>query len=134
MRKIKPIVSLHEMIAEVDPKRVYSLRLMLYATVFNVFVFLLDSATLWAVLHSIGITVNYLTTFVAVVVATMAATLSLLPGGIGGFEAGCVAILTKLGIPIEAALTGTVLLRGFTLWLPLIPGLLFARRDVIMKL
>ncbi len=133
MKKIKPLVSLHDMIAEVDARRIYSVRLLLYATVFNLFVFLLDSATLWAVLQSIGISTAYLNAFIAVVMAYMAATLSLLPGGIGGFEAGCVAMLTKLGVPLEAALTGTVLLRGFTLWLPLIPGLIFARRDVIMK-
>lgn len=133
MKKIKPLVSLHDMIAEVDARRIYSMRLLLYATVFNLCVFLLDSASLWAVLQSIGIDTMYLTDFIAVVMAYMAATLSLLPGGIGGFEAGCVAILTKLGVPMEAALTGTVLLRGFTLWLPLIPGLIFARRDVIMK-
>lgn len=35
-----------------------------------------------------------------------------------------------MGVPIEAALTVTLLLRGFTLWLPMAPGLWFARREL----
>ncbi|MCE8002886.1 hypothetical protein [Billgrantia ethanolica] len=37
-------------------------------------------------------------------------------------------VLTLLGVPLEAALTATLLLRGMTLWLPMLPGLWFARR------
>jgi uncharacterized membrane protein YbhN (UPF0104 family) len=39
-----------------------------------------------------------------------------------------VAALTLQGVSIEAALTATLLLRGFTTWLPMLPGLLLARR------
>ena len=35
-----------------------------------------------------------------------------------------------LGIPVEAALTSTLLLRGFTLWLPMLPGLWLAKREL----
>jgi uncharacterized membrane protein YbhN (UPF0104 family) len=84
-------------------------------------------------LRSIGIHAGFFTAFIAIVLASIAATLSALPGGIGGFEAGSVAILTLLGIPVEAALTATVIFRGFSLWLPLLPGLYFARKDVMIK-
>jgi magnesium-transporting ATPase (P-type) len=50
--------------------------------------------------------------------------------GLGTFEAACVAMLRTLGVPLEAALTATLLLRGFTLWLPVLPGLLLARREL----
>jgi len=82
----------------------------------------------------INCSVGIMTTFVAIVIASIAGTISFLPGGIGGFEAGSVTVLTLLGVPIEAALTGTLLLRGFTLWFPLIPGILLVRHDVNIRL
>ncbi len=33
-----------------------------------------------------------------------------------------------LGVSVEAALTATIWLRGFILWLPMLPGLWLARR------
>jgi len=60
----------------------------------------------------------------------MVATFGLVPLGLGTFEATCVAMLRTLGVLLEAALTATLLLRGFTLWLPMLPGLLLARREL----
>jgi hypothetical protein len=37
--------------------------------------------------------------------------------------------LTQLGTGIEPALTATLLLRGFTLWLPMLPGLWLMHRE-----
>jgi hypothetical protein len=34
-----------------------------------------------------------------------------------------------LGSPLEAALAATLLLRGFTMWLPMLPGLWLVRRE-----
>jgi uncharacterized membrane protein YbhN (UPF0104 family) len=39
-------------------------------------------------------------------------------------------MLVLLGMPIEAALSATVLLRGFTFWLPMVPGVWIARHEV----
>ncbi|GGE00407.1 hypothetical protein GCM10011515_20280 [Tsuneonella deserti] len=58
---------------------------------------------------------------------SIAATLAPIPLGLGTFEASATAMLVALHIPFEAALTGVLLLRGLTLWLPLIPGLLLLR-------
>ena len=73
------------------------------------------------------------TAFVVLVIGSMAGTISFLPGGIGGFEAGCVLTLHLLGVPVEDALTGTLLLRGLSLWLPLVPGLFLVRRDILVR-
>jgi hypothetical protein len=35
-----------------------------------------------------------------------------------------------MGVPFEAALSATLLYRGFALWLPLILGLVLARREL----
>jgi uncharacterized protein (TIRG00374 family) len=114
----------------VSPDRVRDPKLLATAALLNLSVFLLDAATLWASLRATGTEVHVLTAFAALVVASLAGTFSLLPGGVGTFEAACTATLTLLGIPLEAALTGTLMLRGLTLWLPLVPGIALARREL----
>ncbi len=116
----------------VTPKQIYNPRLLVFASLLNLIIFLLDSGTLWAVMHSLGISAGPHVAFIALIFASVAATLSALPGGLGGFEAACVAMLTLMHVPIEAALAGTLILRGFTLWLPLLPGLILARKDAFV--
>jgi uncharacterized membrane protein YbhN (UPF0104 family) len=48
--------------------------------------------------------------------------------GLGSFEAVSIAMLRLFGVPFEAALSATLLFRGFTLWLPLLPGGLLLRK------
>jgi len=45
----------------------------------------------------------------------------LLPGGVGPFEAGSVAVFGWLGVPFALAVAGTLLYRAFTLSLPMAP-------------
>lgn len=52
------------------------------------------------------------------------------PLGLGSFEAALIAMLHLTGVSLEAALTATLMLRGFTLWLPMLPGLWCARNAV----
>ncbi|MGH7681671.1 MAG: lysylphosphatidylglycerol synthase transmembrane domain-containing protein [Candidatus Eiseniibacteriota bacterium] len=104
--------------------------LFLEAGALQLGIILLDAATLQVLIQSLGRTAEFSTLFVSFVLASMAGTISLLPGGLGSFEAASVAALRSLGIPLEVSLTGTFLLRGFTLWLPMIPGIWFARREM----
>jgi len=60
----------------------------------------------------------------------MAATIGPIPLGLGTFEAGAVGTLHFLGVSIEAALAGTLLLRGLTFWLPMLPGMWLVRREI----
>lgn len=91
-------------------------------------VFLLDAATLWVMLRAVGEPVAFALALPAFVMASVVATLGPIPLGLGTFEASCVAVLGAAGVPLEAALTATLLLRGFTLWLPMLPGLWVTRR------
>ena len=50
--------------------------------------------------------------------------------GVGTFEAGSIAALALAGLPIEAALTATLLFRGLSLWIPLIPGFLISQHEL----
>lgn len=93
-------------------------------------IFLLDSATLWVMLHAVGQHVSFLVAFPSFVLASIVATLGPIPLGLGTFEVTSVTMLGVLGVPLEAALTSTLLLRGFTLWLPMLPGLWLAKREL----
>lgn len=89
----------------------------------------LDAATLWAMLRSLGQDAPLRTAFCAFVTGSIAATLSPIPLGLGTFEAACVAMLHALGVGVEAALMATILLRGMTVWLPMLPGLWLVRTE-----
>lgn len=104
--------------------------LFMITTLLHSSIFLLDSATLWVMLQAVGQHVSFWVAFPSFVIASIVATLSPIPLGLGTFETTCVAILGVLGIPLEAALTATLLLRGFTLWLPMLPGLWLTRREI----
>jgi uncharacterized protein (TIRG00374 family) len=130
LRKRHKVQELMEMVSGVSPGRIRDPWLLSQASILQLTILVLDAGTLWAVLRAIGVHENVLNTFVAVVMAMLAGTVSLLPGGLGTFEAGCIVTLTLLGLPSSAAFTGTLLLRGLTLWLPLAPGLFLARHEV----
>jgi uncharacterized protein (TIRG00374 family) len=93
-------------------------------------IFALDALTLWLVFRALGDDPAIWITFVSFVMASMFATLGPIPLGLGTFEAGCVGMLSLLGVAIETALAATVLLRGLTFWLPMIPGLWLARLEL----
>jgi uncharacterized membrane protein YbhN (UPF0104 family) len=94
-------------------------------------VFLLDAATLAVALAAIGSDgTKLLGIFASFMIASVAATIGPTPLGLGTFESVCVATLALVGVRIEAALAATLLLRGLTLWLPMLPGLWIARREL----
>jgi uncharacterized protein (TIRG00374 family) len=100
------------------------------ATVLQFLIFALDAGTLWVMIIAIGAEGSPSAAIAAFMMASLAATIGPLPLGLGTFEAVCVAVLHIQGISLEAALTATLLLRGFTFWLPMIPGLVLARREL----
>jgi len=93
-------------------------------------IFLLDAATLWIMLLAMGQNVSFLVALPSFVVSSITAMLSPIPLGLGIFEASSTGMLSALGVPVEAAITSTLLLRGFTLWLPMLPGLWLARKEL----
>ena len=93
-------------------------------------VFALDALTLWLAFRALGDSPAIWIAFVSFIMASMAATLGPIPLGLGTFEAACVGMLSLLGVAIETALAATLLLRGLTFWLPMLPGLWLARREM----
>ena len=93
-------------------------------------IILLDSLTLWLACHAIGAPVEPWVAFAGFTIGSIVAMISPSPLGLGTFEAGTTGMLALLGMPLEAALSATILLRGVTFWLPMVPGVLIARREL----
>ena len=129
LEKKELILYILEAIKDVSSDRVFSIKLLVKTSLLRFGIFVLDAITLFAVMRAIDVKGTFAVAFVALIIASVAGALTLLPGGIGGFEAGSIAVLVTLGIPIEVAIAATILLRGLTLWIPLIPGLILARED-----
>jgi len=105
-------------------------RLLLRTVALQLAIFVLDAATLWLTLGAVGARTQYWVAFASFAVASMVSTIGPIPVGLGTFEAASVGMLRLLGVPIEAALAATLLLRGLTFWLPMLPGLWLARIEL----
>jgi uncharacterized protein (TIRG00374 family) len=126
--KIHGLQKLMNDIATAPRELLRSPDLVIYTALLHMSVFLLDSATLWVMLQVVGVNASFWVVLPGFVLASIVATLGPIPLGLGTFEVTCVSVLGTLGVPIEAALTATLLLRGFTMWLPMLPGMWMARR------
>jgi glycosyltransferase 2 family protein len=104
--------------------------LMMETTALQLAIFLLDGATLGVMLSALGQAISPIFVFGSFMVADVVAFIGPIPLGLGVFEGTAVAMLTLTGIPIEAALAATLLLRGFTFWLPMVPGMWLAHREL----
>lgn len=93
-------------------------------------IILADSTTLWLICQAIGVPVAPWVAFAGFTIGMIVAMIAPSPLGLGTFEAGTTGMLALLGMPIEAALSATILLRGFTFWLPMLPGLWITRREL----
>jgi uncharacterized protein (TIRG00374 family) len=98
------------------------------AFVLQVAVLLLDGSTLFVLLVAVGAQPHPVAVLGSFMMATAVTGTLPLPGNLGTFEAALVAMLHLAGVRIEPALAAALLLRGFTIWLPMIPGLWYSRR------
>lgn len=91
-------------------------------------VLLLDGSTLFVLLVAVDARPHPVPVLGSFMMATAVTGTLPLPGNLGTFEAALVAMLNLAGVRIEPALAAALLLRGFTIWMPMIPGLWYSRR------
>lgn len=128
LERLPGVTALVEAAAEAPISHLLRRKRLLAATAaLNLAVIGADAATLWTMLHALGLHASYGVVYPSFLLAMMVATVSPIPMGLGTFEAACVAALSTQGLPIEGALAGTLLLRGCTTWAPMLPGLWLAR-------
>jgi len=104
--------------------------LIAWLTVLNALVFVADALTMQACLLALGVHAPLSASYIAFMMASIAVILGPVPMGLGSFEAVSIAMLRLFGVPFEAAISATLLFRGFTLWLPLIPGGILLREEM----
>lgn len=90
--------------------------------------FALDGLTLWACLRAIGDPLPVPAAVTAFMVGSLARTLGVVPGGLGTMEGGTVAGLALFSVAVEPGLTATLLFRGLSFWLPMLPGVWLGHR------
>ena len=129
-QRLPGVRALSAALAEVPSGALGQPRVAVETIALQLAVFVLDAATLAVMLAATGAAAPFPIVFVSFVFASVVATLALVPGGIGTFEGSSVVMLHAHGVQLEAALAATLLLRGFTFWLPMLPGLVLARREL----
>jgi Mg2+-importing ATPase len=97
---------------------------------FELAIVVLDALTVAAMLAAVGAPTHLAPVFVSFMLSSVARILGIVPGGLGTFEAASVASLRAAGVPVAAALAATLLFRGLSFWLPLLPGLVLARLEL----
>lgn len=122
---------LMDALAQAPRGAIFGPRLGAETSVLQFGVFLLDAATLEATLHAVGGSLAPGVAFASFIVASVVASLAWVPGGLGTFEGTCVAMLHVHGVGLEVALAAVLLLRGLSFWLPMLPGLWIARREML---
>jgi uncharacterized protein (TIRG00374 family) len=106
---------------------------LIEATVLQLVELALDAATLHVIVASLGVRTSPAAMFASFTVASALSRLVPVPMGLGSSEAALVLMLRAVGISLEAAMTATLIFRGFTFWLPMLPGLVLARQELLRK-
>jgi glycosyltransferase 2 family protein len=119
-----------ELVGEAPRDLVRDPWLILVVTGLNLAVFVADALTMQCCLLALGVHAPLSAGYVAFMLASIAVILGPVPMGLGSFEAVSIAMLRLFGVPFEAALSATLLFRGFTLWLPLVPGGILLRHEM----
>jgi len=128
LRGVPVVKALLAAIRQADPRLAHRPRLLARATGYQLVIVLLDAATLWALVRSLGTTTTFGAIYASFVISSVVRTVSIVPGGLGAFEIAAVVSLTLAGVPKLTALSATLLFRGFSFWLPMLPGLFLSRR------
>jgi uncharacterized membrane protein YbhN (UPF0104 family) len=127
----RPFAQLASMLSQVRVDMLHSPRLIFEIIAFQSAIFLLDAGTLWCIGRAVDLNVDVGSTFMSFILASVVATLSPIPLGLGSFEGTCTGLLHLMGGRLEASLAATLILRGLTLWLPMLPGLWMIRREAM---
>jgi uncharacterized protein (TIRG00374 family) len=117
-------------LADADSRQLQDRGKLAAATWWQTGIHLLDAMTVWALLRAVGVATPPWSVFSSFMLASLARTVGIVPGGLGTFEAVSVATLRATGVSLSAALAATLLFRGFSFWLPMIPGW-WLTRDVM---
>ncbi|KTD08285.1 lysylphosphatidylglycerol synthase transmembrane domain-containing protein [Legionella jamestowniensis] len=130
LKKFETLKSLLSAIKKLQPKTLLRPTVSLPAICLQGAIFIFDALTLWMVLWALDIDLSFVLVFATQVIAQAVGSITLIPGGLGVFEGSMTGMLYALGLPLESALAATILFRGLTYWLPMLPGFVITNRKL----
>ncbi len=119
-----------EFIQQADPQLARKLRLLLQASMYQFALILCDAATVFVLVRSLGAHGSPSGVFASFMISDLLRIVGFMPGGLGTFEAASVVTLRMVGVPTAVALAATLLFRGLSFWLPMLPGVWLSRREM----
>jgi uncharacterized protein (TIRG00374 family) len=125
--RLRPLKVALGYLAEADRELVWNARLLAETTVYQLVIVLCDATTLWVLIESLGRRASIGGVFGSFMVSSLLRTVGIVPGGLGTFEAASVLTLKAARISLRIALSATLLFRGLSFWLPMLPGFWFSR-------
>ncbi len=128
LRRFPPLAGLFAFVAGASPAQTRSVPVLTAAIALQGAIIVFDAGTLWALIRAVGVTAPIGAVFVSFVLASLVRTMGVVPGGLGTFEATSVVALQATGVDLAAGLSATLLFRGLTFWLPMLPGYWSSRR------
>jgi uncharacterized protein (TIRG00374 family) len=131
IQRIEAVAEIRDHIADAPRELVFAPRVLIVTTVLRFAVLVLDGGTLAISVLAIGSSAPVVSITAAFVLAYVVGSVTFLPGGLGTFEVACTTLLAGLGVPFAAAAAATLLMRGLSFWLPMLPGVFLTRREVV---
>jgi Mg2+-importing ATPase len=116
------------LLQQAEPHLARNPGVLLRSTLLQVAITVLDAGTIWVLIRALGTDASPGSIFASFMISSLLRTFGFMPGGLGTFEAASVATLALIGIPVTVGLSATLLFRGLSFWLPMVPGLAFSRR------
>lgn len=129
LERVRPVRGVVRWVLAADPRVMQSPKLLAQTGWLQLSVHALDAATLWACLAAVGERTPLPAVLAAFMLASAFRSVAAVPGGLGTFEAGSVGALVSFGVPAVPALAATLVFRGLSFWLPLLPGAALAHRE-----
>jgi Mg2+-importing ATPase len=117
-----------EYLAGADARLVRSPKVLADTVALQVVIVLLDAVTVWTLIRALGATASPTGVFASFMVASLFRTMGIVPGGLGTFEVTQVLMLRMVGVDLAVSLSATLLFRGLSFWIPMLPGYWFSRR------
>lgn len=130
LARLRPLKAGLDYLAAADRALAWSPSLLAWASLCQLAIVLLDASTVWVCIAALGARASPGGVFASFMVSSLLRTLGIVPGGLGTYEAASVITLETVGVSIPVALSATLLFRGLSFWLPLVPGLWLSRHAV----
>ena len=130
VKAFRPLAIALQFIEQADARVTRQPRLLLEACAYQLGIILCDAATVWVLIRSLGSHGSPSGVFASFMISSLFRTVGFAPGGLGTFETASIVTLRMVGVPTGESLAATLLFRGLSFWLPMLPGIWFSRHAV----